>query len=263
MQKIIFLFVLTVLFVGAGAMAQTSAGVVCSQNWEPVCGADGKTYTNGCTASVAGIKYLYRGECGSTPSTGSGQGGSPQASKPVTTPASTQHTPIVTPTSPIAPSIDLNGCAYYFDGCNNCQVTDGKITYCTKMACGTIAPAKCIKTVAELKNQTPTAQPVYNNTIPKGCVSWYDGCNTCSVKDGKADICTQLACIRQAEPKCLKFAETSTAPNTTANNDQLSALKSRLEAQQRDINALREQINSLMKQNESIIRRLNELAPKK
>ena len=43
--------------------------------------------------------------------------------------------------------------------------------------------------------------------IPKNCTSWYDWCNTCSVKDGKLWACTKRYCLRQGNPKCLKFEE--------------------------------------------------------
>ena len=32
---------------------------------------------------------------------------------------------------------------------------------------------------------------------------WYDGCNTCSVRDGRLDACTEMYCERPKEPKCL------------------------------------------------------------
>ncbi len=48
--------------------------------------------------------------------------------------------------------------------------------------------------------------------IPKNCISWYDGCNTCSVKDGKIGMCTQRACFRQWTPKCLKYRELDVCP---------------------------------------------------
>ncbi|MEI8091208.1 MAG: hypothetical protein WCG98_02975 [bacterium] len=36
------------------------------------------------------------------------------------------------------------------------------------------------------------------------CVSYFDGCNNCSVKDGKADACTLMYCEKPSEPKCLQ-----------------------------------------------------------
>jgi Kazal-type serine protease inhibitor domain len=39
-------------------------GVNCLDVYQPVCGCDGVTYSNGCYASVAGIKSYTQGECG-------------------------------------------------------------------------------------------------------------------------------------------------------------------------------------------------------
>jgi hypothetical protein len=36
----------------------------CTSLFEPVCGCDGQTYTNACTAEAAGIKRFTKGECG-------------------------------------------------------------------------------------------------------------------------------------------------------------------------------------------------------
>lgn len=38
------------------------------------------------------------------------------------------------------------------------------------------------------------------------CVSYFDGCNNCTVKDGKADACTLMYCETPSEPKCLQYA---------------------------------------------------------
>lgn len=39
------------------------------------------------------------------------------------------------------------------------------------------------------------------------CVSYFDGCNTCTVKDGELEACTLMYCETPAEPKCLEYAE--------------------------------------------------------
>lgn len=39
---------------------------VCTQEYKPVCGIDGKTYSNVCRARVAGVEISHKGECGKT-----------------------------------------------------------------------------------------------------------------------------------------------------------------------------------------------------
>ena len=39
--------------------------------------------------------------------------------------------------------------------------------------------------------------------VDEGCASWYDGCNTCAVRDGRLDACTEMYCETPKEPKCL------------------------------------------------------------
>jgi len=41
--------------------------------------------------------------------------------------------------------------------------------------------------------------------IPDNCATWNDGCNTCQVRGGRAEICTLMYCFRQAEPYCMNY----------------------------------------------------------
>ncbi|HPM85922.1 MAG TPA: Kazal-type serine protease inhibitor [archaeon] len=36
---------------------------MCTNNWDPVCGVNEKTYSNECYAKIAGVTVAYKGEC--------------------------------------------------------------------------------------------------------------------------------------------------------------------------------------------------------
>ena len=47
--------------------------------------------------------------------------------------------------------------------------------------------------------------PVIKNKMPDNCATWFDGCNTCQVEDGKSKICTLMYCHTKNEPYCMNF----------------------------------------------------------
>ena len=69
-MKNILLAMLVFLFCGAtcnklstDCVGKPIADCMCTQQYDPVCGCDGKTYGNACMARCAGVKSWTQGEC--------------------------------------------------------------------------------------------------------------------------------------------------------------------------------------------------------
>ena len=63
----------------------------------------------------------------------------------------------------------------------------------------------------EFHNKCKITNGTPNKKIPKNCALWFDGCNTCSVNDGKIRFCTKRMCLRMEEAAC---REHHTSTNT-------------------------------------------------
>jgi hypothetical protein len=51
-------------------------------------------------------------------------------------------------------------------------------------------------------------RPNHPNVVPMNCLSWYDGCNTCSVRNGQLGSCTRTMCFTEDVPRCLLYDTT-------------------------------------------------------
>jgi len=54
----------------------------------------------------------------------------------------------------------------------------------------------------------PAPEPVQDmnsQTIPEGCLTWYDGCNVCEVSDDGLLACTMMMCFQNGESECRAY----------------------------------------------------------
>ena len=71
MKKLMIVIVLAMMFacekqslvVEPDCVEKINPDVVCTTQYDPVCGCNNKTYGNACAAGAAGIRVLYNGEC--------------------------------------------------------------------------------------------------------------------------------------------------------------------------------------------------------
>ncbi len=107
---------------------------MCTMEYMPVCGENGVTYGNACSAGKNPIAYA--GECALP---------------------------------------DLQYCAAYYDGCNNCSVEEWQVSACTEMYCESPAAPRCTQFVETVKRddivlidkQRQTELSTIFNTITK------------------------------------------------------------------------------------------------
>lgn len=67
----------------------------------------------------------------------------------------------------------------------------------------------------------PPARDTY--TPPKGCVSWFDGCNTCSLQSNGQAACTLMACEDKPAPgRCIRYESDKPAVQPSKPSDHTS-----------------------------------------
>jgi hypothetical protein len=121
--------------------------------------------------------------------------------------------PQQTPSSPAAPArsnwagiifailfvLGLGSTAYLYD--QNQQLKKVISTYEQSQQPQTIIPTETPDT-----STTPGSDdPVLQKFIQSGCISYFDGCNSCTIDSSGRTECTAMACEVTGEPKCLKY----------------------------------------------------------
>ena len=87
------------------------------------------------------------------------------------------------------------------DDCPKCQ--DGyECKGSENMICAGTCYGQCVPHRRKRANVGKTTHDIPTHDIPTDCISWYDGCNTCQVRDGQILGCTRMMCFRKGEPHC-------------------------------------------------------------
>ncbi len=154
----------------------------CTMQYDPVCGCDGKTHGNACSAASSGVSVQYKGEC-------------KVACKSDADCTKSEICDSGSGICKIASACSHNGAKYSHgasfpagDGCNTCSCYNGSVA-CTKIACtpkqcGGIAGFVCTSKSDFCKYPAGTCKIADNmgvcTTIPQACPTLYApvcGCN--------------------------------------------------------------------------------------
>lgn len=72
------------------------------------------------------------------------------------------------------------------------------------MRTGNCCDYTCVSAGPTIARPAPTPQ-LQTNSPPSNCISWYDGCNTCQVVNGRLGACTMMMCFTQGTPECRAY----------------------------------------------------------
>lgn len=67
------------------------------------------------------------------------------------------------------------------------------------------SPGTCQKPCETIRDTHGNCVSNKVTNIPWNCLTWYDGCNTCSVNNGNIGGCTMMMCFTTTEPYCMTY----------------------------------------------------------